>query len=138
MMKRRDFADTLPLVLLGLMTIVGGLGGGMHSLFGCCHAPGTNPGPVQNTYAAFSAEMSAPRGTELQVAAPSKAALSATGCPVCTVLENYQALRPQASFVGADHHVVAAVPRVAAACRPQSSLAAHRPRGPPTDRALSA
>jgi hypothetical protein len=48
MMKRSEFADTLPLVLLGLMTLVGGLGGGMRGAFDAASQPRTTAPPWGN------------------------------------------------------------------------------------------
>jgi hypothetical protein len=132
-MKRRDIADTLPLVLLGLMTLVGGLGGGMHSLFGCRHAPWTD------ACAGSSAWSEWPRGNgasssqapELRTNTPVRGADPAGGCALCNLLEQYHSLRPAAGVALPAAQLVTTVSSYSDAAAPQATPSGYLPRGPP-------
>jgi hypothetical protein len=139
-MKRTDIADTLPLVLLGLMTLVGGLGGGMHSLFGCRHAPWSDASARASAWSEWSRGEGAPssQAPELRAHTPVGGSDLAGGCPVCNLLEQYHSLHPAAGVSLPAAQVVATVSSYSDAVPPQATPTGYLPRGPPRRAALLA
>lgn len=135
MMYRRDTRDTVAIVLLGLVALVGGLGHGLHALVGCWHPLATclsaAPGP--------SALMRSPHAPAPNLASANHGVLAAGGfraktsveCPVCALLAGFQAVQQRSLIVAASDVVssdlrYAPPPLVAA-----TWLESCRPRGPP-------
>ncbi len=136
-MRRSELRETTVLVLLGLMSLVGGLGHGLHALVGCWHGPvcvviSFTPGQeIQRD----ALDLDIPRESRLRmVSAASEQRLQGLGCPLCTLLASFRATSPTAvtppggrSLINRQsaHSAPLIEPLWATSCRP---------RGPPLNR----
>ena len=142
-MQTRDRQLLTTLLLLAVMALVGGVGTGLHSWFGCCHGPNLLGFLGGSCHAPSSRSELTDRSahpSECSSSAWREAEQTSDGldCPICTLLSRYHAT-PSVIENGVAGKAIFAWLDLGKRPLPRSkSIHWGRPRGPPSSANLVA